>query len=67
LGCLRVVLGTPLSFDGDGAEEDGCDIAGAVGSFRRALNEDINSIACGDSPRKSLKCSIACCLLNFAA
>lgn len=34
---------------------------GARGAFRRELNDEMNSIDCGVSPRRPLKCSTAAC------
>jgi hypothetical protein len=52
LAGLRVLLGTPeVSFDAGVA----CDFEVEAGSCRRELKEEINSIDCGDSPRRLLK------------
>jgi hypothetical protein len=47
------------------AEEDGV-VEGFV-SCRRALNVEMNSIDCGDSPSRLLKCSAASCFDNVEA
>ena len=57
MAALRVGFGTP----GSAAWEVDCDADDAVGSPRRELNDDINSIDCGDSPKRLLKCSAASC------
>jgi hypothetical protein len=48
----RVGLGTP-------PDRSSCGVCreevGGLGSFRRALKEDMNSIDCGESPRMPLK------------
>ncbi len=57
MGPLRAGLGTPEdSFDGP---ED-CDLDSEI-SCLLELKEDMNSIDCGDSPRRLLKCSAASC------
>ena len=38
-----------------------------VGSCRRELKEDMNSIHCGESPRRALKCSAASCFVSVEA
>lgn len=54
------IFGTPLSkfvLDCDGVLTG----TGARGAFRRELNDEMNSIDCGVSPRRPLKCSTAAC------
>ena len=54
--CFRIGFGTSDNEEGC-AEEDGC-----VESCRRALKVEMNSMDCGDSPRRLLKWSAASCL-----
>ena len=60
-----MVLGTPdMSFDcvvDCGFEEV------EAGSCRRALKVEMNSMDCGDSPRRLVKCSLASCFESVAA
>lgn len=62
-------LGTPST--SDAGCETGCElVAGAgagLGSWRRELKVDMNSMACGESPRRFLKWSAASALESVFA
>jgi hypothetical protein len=60
-------LGTPVDDeDCEGACARG-GVCEALGSLRRELKEDMNSIEAGDSPSRLLKCSAASCFERVAA
>jgi hypothetical protein len=61
LGCFRVDFGTS---DGAEALEE---LAVVVGFWRRELKLEMNSMDCGDSPRRLLKWSAASCFERVAA